>query len=292
MISPVALILKVSPVKLLDTFLTRRNASLQIFLHATGARGYVLSMRKATDDHYADLLGPIYTWMVGDIDAALARSDAELDMLPAPASNEVAVAVDLGAGFGLHAIPLARRGFSVLALDSCETLLNDLKQRAGSLPIRIVNANLLEFRAHLAVPPDVILCMGDTLTHLPDQSSVEALFRDAAASLGPGGVFVATFRDYVTATLENEARFIPVRSDAERILTCFLEYADSTVRVHDLLYQREGGSWRLHAGSYRKLRLAPQWVVRQLGSLGLAVVRDTVPGGMVRVIARKAPAGP
>jgi 2-polyprenyl-3-methyl-5-hydroxy-6-metoxy-1,4-benzoquinol methylase len=244
-------------------------------------------MPKAVDDHYADLLGPVYTWTVGDIAAALARSDAELDVLTVPAPNERAIAVDLGAGFGLHAIPLARRGFSVLALDTCEALLNDLRQRAASLHIRTVNANLLEFRAHLAARADVILCMGDTLTHLPDQSSVEALFADAAASLKPGGTFVATFRDYVTTTLKDEARFIPVRSDAGRILTCFLEYADSTVTVHDLLYQREGASWRLHAGTYRKLRLAPQWVDWQLGSLGLAVVRDTVPGGMVRVVARK-----
>jgi SAM-dependent methyltransferase len=260
-------------------------------LRSDGARGYGLAMPKAVDNHYTDLLGPVYTWMVGDIDAAFARSGAELDVLPTPAPNEGAIAVDLGAGFGLHAIPLARRGFSVLALDSCEALLKDLRQRTGSLPIRIANANLLEFRAHLAAPADVILCMGDTLTHLPDQSSVEALFIDAAASLKPGGVFVATFRDYVTATLEDEARFIPVRSDSDRILTCFLEYADTAVTVHDLLYQREGGSWRLHAGSYRKLRLAPQWVERQLNSLGLAVVRDTVPGRMVRVVARKPPAG-
>ncbi len=250
-------------------------------------------MLKTVDDHYAQLLGPVYAWMVGDLDTAFARSDADLDAL-SPPSRQLpkpdAAAVDLGAGFGLHAIPLARRGFSVVAVDSCEILLQDLRQRTGSLPIRTVNANLLDFRAHLAAPADVILCMGDTLTHLPDQSSVEALFKDAAASLNPGGLFIATFRDYVTATLQDEARFIPVRSDADRILTCFLDYADATVTVHDLLYQREGGSWRLHVGSYRKLRLAPQWVDRQLYSLGLAVVRDTVPGGMVRVTARKPPA--
>ncbi len=182
------------------------------------------------------------------------------------------------------------RSISVLAIDSCETLLKDLTQRAGSLPVRIVNANLLEFRAQLAAPPDVILCMGDTLTHLRDQSSVEALFEDAASSLRPGGVFVATFRDYVTTELKNAARFIPVRSDDERILTCFVEYADNTVTVHDLLHQLERGSWRLHAGSYRKLRLAPQWVEQQLRTLGMAVVCDRVPGGMVRVVARKPPA--
>ncbi len=245
-------------------------------------------MAKTAEVHYDDLLGPIYTWMVGDVDAAFARGDTELDAL-ALSPTQGATAIDVGAGYGLHAIPLARRGYSVLALDSCDELLKDLRKRAGSLPIRIVNANLLEFKAHIAARADVILCMGDTLTHLPDHSSVQRLFQDAAASLMPGGMFVATFRDYVSAELADEARFIPVRSDAERILTCFLEYKDTTVIIHDLLYRHDGGAWRLHAGSYAKLRLAPLWVMEQLSSLGLAVVREAGPGGMIRIVARKAP---
>ncbi len=32
-------------------------------------------MPKSVHDHYAELLGPVYTLMVGDIDAAFARSD-------------------------------------------------------------------------------------------------------------------------------------------------------------------------------------------------------------------------
>lgn len=240
-------------------------------------------------DHYADHLGPIYTWMVGDIDAAFSRSSAELDALPLPLKAG-AKAVDLGAGFGLHAIPLARRGFSVVAMDTCDPLLKDLEARAGALHIRTVNANLLDFRAHIAAPVDVIACMGDTLTHLPDQSSVEALFAAAAASLAPGGLFVTTFRDYVSAPLQREARFILVRSDADRILTCFLEYGDTAVIVHDLVHQREGGSWRLRVSSYPKLRLSPQWAVERLSTLGLAAISDTLPGGMIRVTARMPPA--
>jgi hypothetical protein len=71
----------------------------------------------------------------------------------------------------------------------------------------------------------------------------------------------------------------------QRILTCFLEYADTTVTVHDLLHQREGASWRLSASSYSKLRLSPEWVAERLSSLGLSVRRDTVPGGMIRIAA-------
>jgi 2-polyprenyl-3-methyl-5-hydroxy-6-metoxy-1,4-benzoquinol methylase len=247
------------------------------------ARGFGTAMVKTVDDHYADCLGPVYTWMIGDIDAAFARSDAEIAALPLKAGG---TALDLGAGFGLHAIPLARRGFSVAAMDTYDPLLKELEARRGSLPIRVINANLVGFRAHVAEPVDVIVCMGDTLTHLPDRPSVESLFANVAASLNPGGLFATTFRDYVSAPLQGEARFILVRSDAERILTCFLEYRDTTVIVHDLLYQRDGGSWRLLASSYPKLRLPPQWVVERLSSLGLIVFRDAAPGGMTRVTAR------
>jgi 2-polyprenyl-3-methyl-5-hydroxy-6-metoxy-1,4-benzoquinol methylase len=236
-------------------------------------------------DHYEKHLGPIYTWMVGGADAAISRSVAELDALPLP-SKAGGTAVDLGAGFGMHAIPLARRGFSVVAIDTYDPLLEELVSRKGSLPIRTVNADLLAFRTHIAAPIDVIMCMGDTLTHLPNHSSVESLFRDVAASLVPGGLFAATFRDYTSAPLQGDARFILVRGDDERVLTCFLEYAATTVTVHDLLHQREGGSWRLRTSSYPKLRLSPEWVVEQLSSLGLSVHRDTAQGGMIRIAAR------
>src|SRR6202789_1291259 len=244
------------------------------------------AMINTVRDHYADHLGPVYTWMVGDIDAALSRGAAEVDAQPLP-SKVGATAVDLGACFGLHALPLARRGFSVVAMDTCDSLLQELEARKESLPIRAVNADLLAFREHVGSPIDVILCMGDTLTHLPSLSAVESLFADVAASLSHGGLFAATFRDYVSKPLQGDGRFILVRSDAERILTCFLEYAATTVTVHDLLHQREGGSWRLRVSSYSKLRLSPQWVVERLSSVGLSVLRDAAPGGMIRITARK-----
>jgi 2-polyprenyl-3-methyl-5-hydroxy-6-metoxy-1,4-benzoquinol methylase len=243
-------------------------------------------MVKTVRDHYADHLGPVYTWMVGDIDAALSRGAAELDALPLP-TKVGGTAVDLGAGFGLHTLPLARRGFSVVAMDTCDSLLQELEARKESLPIHAVNADLSAFREHVGSPIDVILCMGDTLTHLPSLSGVESLFAGVAASLSHGGLFAATFRDYMSAPLQGDGRFILVRSDAEQILTCFLEYADTTVTVHDLLHQREGGSWRLRVSSYSKLRLSPQWVVERLSSLGLSVLRDAAPGGMIRITARK-----
>jgi SAM-dependent methyltransferase len=237
------------------------------------------------ETHYRKHLGPVYSWMLGDLDAAFARGAAEIDDLPLPAAR--GVAVDLGAGLGLHSLALAKRGFDVVAFDNCEMLLDELRARGGSAPIVIHNADLLEFRRFLPDPAQVIVCMGDTLTHLPSLSAVDLLLTAVAAALASGGVFAATFRDYATVELKGEQRFISVRADESRILTCFLEYQDRQVLVHDLLHERENGRWRQTISCYPKLRLAPAWVISKLGELGFRAQRDAMPNGMVRLVATK-----
>lgn len=237
-------------------------------------------------DHYANHLGPLYEWMVGDVQAALVRSAAELDALNVN-GRAGGTAIDLGAGIGLHALPLARRGYNVIAIDSNQQLLTSLKSRAGELPITTVNADLLDFQIYLRQPADVIVCMGDTLGHLPDVTAVKDLFAAVAGSLNDGGMFVTTFRDYVTTPLTAERRFIPVRSDAQRILTCFLEYTDDIVMVHDVVHEWENGKWTQRVSSYPKLRLAPAWVVSQLQHHGLEVQTSVGTSGMVCVVAKK-----
>jgi 2-polyprenyl-3-methyl-5-hydroxy-6-metoxy-1,4-benzoquinol methylase len=235
--------------------------------------------------HYETHLGPVYSWMLGDLDAAFARGASEIDDLPLPAGR--GVAVDLGAGLGLHSLALAKRGFDVVAFDNCEMLLGELRARGGSAPIVIHNADLLEFRRFLPDPAQVIVCMGDTLTHLPALSAVDSLLTAVAAALPRAGVFAATFRDYATVALKGEQRFILVRADDTRILTCFLEYQDHQVMVHDLLHEKEQGRWRQAISSYPKLRLAPSWVMVKLSALGFSAKRDDTQSGMVRIVATR-----
>jgi SAM-dependent methyltransferase len=245
-------------------------------------------VRGSVVEHYEKLLAPVYTWMVGGVESAMARGDAELGAIGVPAIGSGS-AVDLGAGFGMHAVPLARRGYAVTAIDTCEPLLQQLRSSAGALPIATINADLLDFREHVPQPAAVVLCMGDTLTHLPDAASADALLGAAAAALAPGGLFAATFRDY-SIPLQADARFLLVRGDEGRILTCFLEYSDSTVRVHDVLHERGSDGWTMRVSSYPKLRLAPDRVMTTLATHGLSVRREAGMGGMVRILASRPPA--
>ncbi len=236
-------------------------------------------------EHYESLLAPIYAWMLGGMDAAIARGHAEVNAVcPQPTKSQWAV--DLGAGFGMHAIPLADIGYSVLAIDSSGALLDAMQNRIGSRHILVVRDDLLSFRKHLEASAALIVCMGDTLTHLPDRQTVELLFCEVTDALVGGGTFIVTFRDY-SIPLTGLNRFIHVRSDSDRILTCFLEYDDVAVTVHDILHERTGSDWRQRVSAYRKLRLSPKWVAGVLEGRGLKVGIEPGPAGMVRLTATR-----
>lgn len=162
----------------------------------------------AVADHYARLLAPVYLWMAGGPEAALSQGEAELIALNLPQHVSGAKALDLGAGFGMHSIPLAHRGYDVTAIDSSALLLSQLQQLGDDLRIRTIESDLLEFPAHLDGPPSLVLCMGDTLTHLSNTSEVVRLCSLIARHLKPGGRVVTTFRDY-TRPARGDARFIP-----------------------------------------------------------------------------------
>lgn len=237
------------------------------------------------EQHYDRLLADVYSWMYGGWDAALARY-GEFFAARGIAPRRSARAVDLGAGCGFQAIPLARLGFSVTAIDLDRKLLAELQAHAGDEDIEIICADLVDFRRHTPRPVELVVCMVDTLLHLASQDVVEHLFDDVLAALEPGGTFIATFRDFSVAAEELD-RFISVRSDEHTIFTCFLEFEPATVKVHDLVYRRTDGDWNFAKSYYRKLRLSTAWVVSTLRAVGFQKVETGLDRGLVVVTATK-----
>ena len=235
-------------------------------------------------DHYASHLAPIYLWMAGGFDGAVATGKSDLQALGIKAGAN-SVAMDLGAGFGMHAIPLAREGCAVTAVDESATLLDELRARGAGLPIRVIEGNILNVSNHVSAPPNIVLCMGDTLTHIQSKQEVEELFGGVSRILAPEGQFAMTFRDYTSAAA-GDRRFIPVRSDENRIHTCFLEEELTHMVIHDVVHERAGGAWSMQVSSYRKLRISPEWALSALRGVGLSPTVGAGPRGMVQIVAR------
>ena len=243
-------------------------------------------------DHYETLLAPHYTWMLGDDFAGLVEAQRELLASCGITSGAAGDrALDLGCGSGIQSVALAQLGYgTVLAVDISRTLLDELAERAAGFPaVQPMHADLCAGLTGVIEPGSIAtaLCMGDTLPHLPDRAAVERLLQDVHDVLVPGGRVVLSFRD-LTTRLTGADRFIPVRSDRDRILTCFLEDEGDHVRVHDLVHtRRDDGGWELRTSSYRKLRLAPDRVAGRLEEIGFVEVSARPgPGGAVLTAAK------
>jgi SAM-dependent methyltransferase len=242
----------------------------------------------SVSEHYERLLSKHYTWMVGaSFEEKVKEQNSSLSRTLG--SLEKGLAVDLGCGPGFQTIALAQLGFSpVIALDTSSELLDELRSHVGNFPVQIEKVDLRELAA--IVPTGhatVIVCMGDTLTHLSDKGDVAALFRAAFNALRPGGMFIITYRD-LTTELYGADRFIPVRSDEDKIMTCFLEFENAeSVLVHDLIYIRAGAGWFLTKSSYRKIRLGIDWVCEELGKAGFTAVSQDLSGRLAGLTATK-----
>jgi SAM-dependent methyltransferase len=236
-------------------------------------------------DHYDNFLGNIYSWMTGDFASAQAVQQSFFSTNGIVA-NGSKLAIDLGAGHGLQTISLAKLGFDVHAVDFNHQLLEELQAKAFGLPVSIFEDDLLNHLEHTQVMAAVIVCMGDTLTHLESIEQVETFTQLAHKKLQHEGKLVLSFRD-LTRKLAGEQRFIPVRSDENRILTCFLEYFPERVMVHDIVHERLDGSWQQRISAYSKLRLDEAVVTALLERRGFRILSRQTIDRMIYLVAEK-----
>jgi SAM-dependent methyltransferase len=236
--------------------------------------------------HYQTLLAAHYAWMSGDL--AQRIGDAERFFRGAGIRGP-GQALDLGCGHGIQSLALARLGCHVTAVDFNTRLLAELRANAGDTTIETVEADLLDIGQHPAITRryDTIVCMGDTLTHLPTMGDVERLIELVARRLlANGGQLVLGLRD-LSVELTGVDRAIPVRLDSDRLMLAFLEYQAEHVRVHDLVLQRTDDQWRLEKSVYSKLRIAIDRLTSLVEQYDLTIESTSQDRGLYHIIARK-----
>ena len=236
------------------------------------------------NEHYNYLLADIYSWMSGDFREQVNQTREYFIKNNIKPSSTLS-AIDLGSGHGIQSAALLDIGFDVTAVDLSKKLLDELKQNTAN-KVKSIHGDIMEFSYPGEIKPELIVCMGDTLTHLPSADDVKRVVAGAAENLAEGGKLILSFRD-LSAELKGNSRFIPVKSETNRILTCFLEYGKEKVTVYDMLNEPVNGNWQMKVSSYHKLRLSIREAEKIIKAAGLKIIHSEKINGMDYIISQK-----
>lgn len=234
-------------------------------------------------EHYENHLADFYSWMIGDLEIKSTEFE-ELLHSNGIEPSKTKTAIDLGAGNGIQSIALKNLGFEVTAVDFNKQLLNELKRNPNGKGIKTELTDITNVADFQNLRPELIICCGDTITHLENKEQIEKLISDATKILENKGYLILTFRDY-SYELDEKQRFIPVKSTADRILTCILEYEPEKVKVSDLLHEKINGKWTQKVSTYEKVRIEPSRVVEMLEKNGMKIKLNEPINRMQTIIA-------
>ena len=135
-------------------------------------------------DSWAQVYDEVYRRSFGGFLKTL--TDATLECvkgkIPAPARI-----VDYGAGTGRLALPLARAGYQVTAVEPSAEMLSVLKSRAEACGLDITCQNCRMQDTFDAEPFDFATCVFTVISYLPDEEALTASLTNAARSLKIGG---------------------------------------------------------------------------------------------------------
>ncbi|MGH7387970.1 MAG: class I SAM-dependent methyltransferase [Candidatus Rokuibacteriota bacterium] len=134
-------------------------------------------------EHYDEVLSQHYSRMFGAFEVKVVEQQALLERLGVTAAHAGRVAVDLGCGSGFQSIALARLGFRVVAIDFSRRLLAELNERARGLPVESIAGDIRDVAELAPAAVELVVCMGDTLSHLEHEEDLELLFDGVAERL-------------------------------------------------------------------------------------------------------------
>lgn len=106
--------------------------------------------------------------------------------------------LDCACGIGTQAIGLAALGYQVTGSDISDGELTEAKERAlkNNVKIRFEHADFCALSVTFSEKFDIVIAMDNALPHMLSKSALEAAVKSIIGQIMPGGMFVASIRDY------------------------------------------------------------------------------------------------
>ena len=150
--------------------------------------------------------------------------------------DRTARVLDCACGIGTQAIGLAELGYAVTGSDISDAELREAAARAEScgVSLRLRHADFCALEASFDETFDVVIAMDNALPHMLTGEALQSAADSIVGRMAPGGLFVASIRDY-DSLLETRPPYSPP----------YLHKTDRGRRVSFQTWEWEGELYRL-----------------------------------------------
>ena len=144
--------------------------------------------------------------------------------------------LDCACGIGTQAIGLAALGYAVTGSDLSRVELEEAAKRAAEngVTLRLEPADFCRLEETFPETFDIVICMDNALPHMLSSDTLSAAIRSIAGRVAPGGIFVASIRDY-DALLADKPPYSPP----------YIHKTDQGQRVSFQTWNWEGDHYKL-----------------------------------------------
>jgi SAM-dependent methyltransferase len=158
--------------------------------------------------------------------------------------------LDCACGIGTQALPLAVRGYDVTATDIAAVAVERAQREADARGIAatFAPADMRALASAVSGTFDVVIACDNALPHMLDDANLDAALASIRAVLEPGGVFLASIRDYDALRVERPAGVpggVRQRADGLEIVGQGWEWSDDSdlIRMHLFVLRQRGDDW-------------------------------------------------
>lgn len=192
--------------------------------------------------------------------------------------------LDCACGIGTQALGLAQRGYRVHATDISPAAVERAAREAAELGVElsVSVADLQSLAEQVDGRFDVVLAFDNALPHLLEDGDLRDAVRSMAAKTRPGGLVMASIRDYDRLVAERPGTEGPrVFDDPEgrRITFQVWDWAADgrTYRLHQFLLRQRDGAWQTSHAETDCRALLRDDLTEAMTSAGLVDVRWLMP---------------
>jgi glycine/sarcosine N-methyltransferase len=194
---------------------------------------------QSTPEEFYDSLAPQYDAMTN----FTARLGSEaLILQPLVDEFNIRRAADMGCGTGLHVLALSTLGVDAAGFDISANMIREAVGHAAelALPARFTQGSFLAPELEDAEPFDAVLCLGNSLPHVPDIGALKGILAYWKRCLRSEGVIIIQLLNYLNL-LRSKERIVGIRKTGPVTTVRFYDFTEPYLTFNILTIREEGG---------------------------------------------------